>query len=263
MNFMSEIPQIFVKQFFEIDKDFPGRRICISALPGIGMTGKAAIDHIIKQLNPEKYAEIYTTDFPSHILINEDGTILTPCVNIYHLKGVNNGDLELFLVTGDTQPNTVVGTNSLSDRIVKMLVERGVELIISLAATPVIAPRKDPKVFLTFSSDSLFQKFMDAGVKNKFVKGTITGMNGVMPGIAKSYNIGGVVLLSETYPQFVRDMNASAALIQVLNNYLEMNVDVTELETQAQKTIDLYDKMRQRQKEKRARKGKGDLGYIS
>ena len=260
---MSEAPQIFVKKFFEIEKGNGKRRVCVSALPGIGMTGKAAIDQMIKDLKPEKYAELYTTDFPSHILINEDGSILTPCVNVYYKKDVNEGHIELFLVTGDTQPNSVIGTNSLSDRLVKMLVECGVELIISLAATPVIAPRNTPKVFLTFSSASLFQDFLDAGVKNKFVKGTITGMNGVIPGIAKSYNIGGVVLLSETYPQFVRDMNASASLLKVLNNYLGTNVDITELEAQAKKTKDLYDRMRQRQREQKARKGSRDLGYIS
>ena len=88
-------------------------------------------------------------------------------------------------------------------------------------------------------------------------------MNGVIPGIAKSYNIGGVVLLSETYPQFVRDMNASASLLKVLNNYLGTNVDITELEAQAKKTKDLYDRMRQRQREQKARKGSRDLGYIS
>ncbi len=260
---MSELPQIFVKQFIEISKSFPGKRVCVSALPGIGMTGKAAIDHLISQLKPEKFAEVYTTDFPSHILISETGEIITPSVDIYYLKDLNNAEIELFLVTGDTQPNTVVGTNTLSDKIVQLLVEAGVTIVISLAATPVISPRRDPKVYLTFSSDSLFQEFLDAGVKNKFVKGTITGMNGVMPGIAKTYNIGGVVLLSETYPQFVRDMSASISLIKVLNNYLNLNVDIAELETQAQHNYALYDKMRKRQKEQRHHKGGRDLGYIS
>lgn len=262
---MSETPQTLVKKFFEIESDFTGQRVCISALPGIGMTGKAAIDHMIKQLKPKKYAEIYTTDFPSHIIINDDGSILTPNISIYYLKKANNGNLEVFLVTGDHQPNSVIGTNALSDKIVGMLVECGVSLVISLAATPVISPKRNPKVFLTFSSEGIMQGFLDAGVKNKFVKGTITGMNGVIPGIAKSaYNIEGVVLLSETYPQFVRDMNASVSLINVLNNYLEgLAVDTAELEEQAQKTIALYDKMRQRQREKKARKGQRDLGYIS
>ncbi len=260
---MSEIPQILVKKYFEINPDFSGRRICISALPGIGMAGKTAVDHLIDELNPEIYAEIYTTDFPSHILINSDGSIITFNVTIYYYKSENNHDLELFFVTGDTQPNSYIGTNSLSDKIVEVLVESGVNLIISLAATPVFSPRDDPQVFLTFTSETLFQEFLDAGVKNKFVKGTITGMNGVIPGIAKTYSIGGVILLTETFPQFVRDMKASAALIKILNNYLDLNIDISDLELQAQKTKDLYDKVRQRQKEKRTRKDSPDLGYIS
>ncbi len=262
---MSETPNTFMKKFFEIDPNFTGKRVCVSALPGIGMSGKAAIDHIIKQLKPKKYLEIYTTDFPSHIIINDDGTILTPNISIYYLQKIDHANFELFLVTGDQQPNSVIGTNALSDTIVKLLVECGVSLVISLAATPVISPKKNPKVFLTFSSEEILQGFLDAGVKNKFVKGTITGMNGVIPGIAKStYNIEGVVLLSETYPQFVRDMQASVSLINVLNNYLDgLAIDVSELEEHAQKTQDLYDKMRQRQREKRLQKEKRDLGYIS
>ncbi|MHA1266038.1 MAG: PAC2 family protein [Candidatus Helarchaeota archaeon] len=262
---MSEIPETFIKKFFEINPQFAGKRICISALPGIGMTGKAAIDHLIKELKPKKYIEVYTTDYPAHIIINDDGTILTPCISIYYLEKVNEGHIELFFVTGDTQPNSVVGTNTLSNTIVQLLSELGVTLIISLAATPVISPKKHPKVYLTFSSESILQPFLDAGVKNKFVKGTITGMNGVIPGIAKSaYNIEGAVLLSETYPQFVRDMNASVSLINVLSNFLGgLPVDVSELQQQAEKTHTLYDRMRQRQKEKRAKKGASDLGYIS
>ena len=90
-------------------------------------------------------------------------------------------------------------------------------------------------------------------------------MNGVIPGIAKSaYDIEGVVLLSETYPQFVRDMNASVSLINVLINYLGgLTVDVSELEELAQKTLNLYDKMRKKQKEKKLKKSSRDLGYIS
>ncbi len=266
MNSMSETPETFIKKYFELDNSsYTGKIVCISALPGIGMTGKAAIDHLIKELKPKKYAEVYTTDFPSHIIINDDGTIMTPCISIYHLQNANNGNLQIFFVTGDTQPNSVIGTNVLSNTIVKLLVECGVNLVISLAATPVISPRKDPKVFLTFSSEPILQAFLDAGVKNKFVKGTITGMNGVIPGIAKSaYDIEGVVLLSETYPQFVRDMNASVSLINVLTNYLGgLTVDLTELEDHAQKTIDLYDKMRKKQKEKKLKKSSRDLGYIS
>ena len=259
---MAEIPQTIVKKFFEIP-DFKGKRICISALPGIGMTGKSALDHLVDQLHPQKYAEIYTTDFPSHIVISEDGTLITPCINIYYLPNANDEQFELFLVTGDTQPNSVIGTNGLSDTIVKLLVECGVSIIISLAATPVITPKKDPKVYLTFSSEDIFQEFLNAGVKNKFVKGTITGMNGVIPGIAKSYNIAGVVLLSETYPNFVRDINASISLIRILNNYLTMNIDVSELEKQGQKTLEIYEKSRQRMRERKTKKDAKDLGYIS
>jgi len=260
---MSETPQTYVKKFFEISSEHIGKRICISALPGIGMTGKSAIDHFIKELNPQKYAELYTTDFPSHIIINDDGTINTPCITVYYVNNINEDGLELFFVTGDTQPNSVIGTNSLSEEIVKLLAESAVDFVISLAATPIMSPKKVPKVFLTFSSESVYQKFLEAGVKNKFVKGTITGMNGVIPGFAKtSYNIEGVVLLSETYPQFVRDLGASAALITVLNRYLNLNIDMSELEEQAQKTFDLYDKMRQRQREKKLRKP-AELGYIS
>jgi hypothetical protein len=261
---MSETPQTFVKKFFEISPDHIGKRVCISALPGIGMTGKSAIDHLIKELNPKKYVELYTTDFPSHIIINDDGTIITPCITIYYVNNINDGELELFFVTGDTQPNSVIGTNSLSEEIVKLLSEAGADFVISLAATPILSPKKTPKVFLTFSSESVYQEFLEAGVKNKFVKGTITGMNGVIPGFAKSsFNIEGVVLLSETYPQFVRDLSASISLISILNKYLHLNIDIAELEEQAQKTIDLYDKMRQRQREKKLRKDSPELGYIS
>ena len=89
--------------------------IAIHAMPGMGMVGKNAVDHIIKNLDPkpETILEIYSTAFPSNVIIMEDGTFNAPKIQfmIYQNKDLAH---DVVFVTGDAQPKSVLGTNNLS-----------------------------------------------------------------------------------------------------------------------------------------------------
>lgn len=73
----------FIKVLKEIELEKP---IFIEALPGIGHVGKLAADHIIHELNAEKFAELYSPSFPPQVLVKKDGTIEMMKNEFYYLK---------------------------------------------------------------------------------------------------------------------------------------------------------------------------------
>ncbi len=261
------ISTIKVRELSEI-KNKLKNPICIHAMPGMGMTGKTVIDHLINELKPkvQKICEIYSTAFPSNVFIREDGSMDPPKITVHaFINDDKKAKHDLILITGDMQPSSVIGTNNLSYHIVKMLDELKIQELISLAATPVNSPKESPNVYITASTSEIIEDFKKAGVKGPFIRGVITGMNGIIPGLAKfEFGIEGCALLAETYAHYGKDINASISLIHILNKYLEFEIPTTELEEQAKKVEELYKSLIAQQKRREARtKMKRDLGYIS
>lgn len=260
------ISTIKIRDFPETQRELKDP-ICIHGMPGMGMTGKTVIDHYIKELkpSPQKLCEIYSTAFPSNVIIEEDGTISPPKITIYiYINENEEREHDLVLITGDTQPNSVIGTNNLSSYLVKIMHELNVKILISLAATPINIPKSTPKVYITVTSNEIIDDFKKLGVKGPFIKGVITGMNGIIPGLAKfEYGIEGCALLAETYPQFGKDVKASISLINILNKYLNLDISTSELEEDAKKVEDIYNSYLAQQKRRQIKQRKKDLGYIS
>ncbi|MHA1377656.1 MAG: PAC2 family protein [Candidatus Helarchaeota archaeon] len=265
----SEIPIISMVKIKELSEVKSKLRnpICIHGMPGMGMAGKTVLDHMIKILKPQlqKVCEIYSTSFPSNVFILENGIFTTPKIEVYAYINDTKIENDIILITGDTQPNSVVGTNNLSFYIAKIISELGVKELISLAATPITNPKTSPSVYITVTNIDLIEEFKKVGAKGPFIRGIITGMNGIIPGIAKfEFNIDGCTLLAETYPQYGKDFNASISLINIINKYLHLDVPVSELEIEAEKIDNFYKKMISRQRKREIkRKKKQDLGYIS
>ena len=260
---MERIFRTYLKEKIPLDQVNLNNPIAIHAMPGMGMVGKNALDHIIRNLdpNPEKILEIYSTALPSNIIIAEDGTFNTPKIEyfMYH-----NDDLEndLIFVTGDAQPKSIIGTNNLSAIISDNLKKFNIKFIISLAATPVNAPKESPKIYVTVTNQDDKEKFKKWNIKH-FVRGAVTGMNGLVVAFLKmEHQIDGCILLSETYPHFIEDLYSSISLVNFLNEYIHINIDVKELEKKAIEARNFYDSLIKKQKKKTKEPSSEDLGYI-
>ncbi|MHA1382910.1 MAG: PAC2 family protein [Candidatus Helarchaeota archaeon] len=261
------ISVVKIKDFSDVKKRLKSPTT-LHGMPGMGMTGKTVLDHLIEVLRPdiEKICEVYSTAFPSNVFIQEDGLMLPPKIEIYAYIDDREGGNDLVLITGDMQPSSVIGTNNLSYHIAKILHELGVKELISLAATPVNAPKASPNVYITVTNSDLIEAFKKNGVKGPFIRGVITGMNGIIPSLAKfEFDIDGCALLAETFPHYGKDINASISLINILTKYLKIKIPIVDLEEKAKKVEDLYNSLlsQQKRRESRKRKSKKDLGYIS
>ncbi|WP_182134594.1 proteasome assembly chaperone family protein [Nitrosopumilus sp. b1] len=206
----------------------------ICGLPGSGYVGKLAVDYLIDKLQAKQFANIYSSSFPPQVSIREDGTLDLVKNTLYSAK-INSQ--ELIFLTGDAQPVSAQGEYALTDEIINLCKKLNVKKIFTLAAYITGKFSKSPKVYGTSTSSDIIKQFSEYDVST-MNRGNITGMNGVIIGIAKRSSIPGICLLGET-SGYVIDANASKAVLESLSKILNITIDMSELEQRAKDTEEI------------------------
>ncbi len=206
----------------------------ICGLPGSGYVGKLAIDHLIDKLHAEKFADVYSSSFPPQVSIQKDGTIDLVKNSFYFSKQETN---DLVFLTGDAQPVSAQGEYALAEEIIQICKKMNIDEIFTLAAYITGKFSKTPQVYGTSTSSKVVNEFPNLGVL-VLNRGNITGMNGVIVGIAKQSSIIGSCLLGET-SGYVIDAKASKAVLESLCKILKITVDMSELEQRAKDTEEI------------------------
>jgi len=109
-----------------------------------------------------------------------------------------------------------------------------VKKIYTLAAYITGTFSKTPKVYGTGTSSELVNEFAKYNVE-KMIRGNITGMNGIIIGVAKRSKLNGICLLGET-SGYVIDAGASKAVLEILSKMMGLNLDMGEMNKKAEDT---------------------------
>ena len=243
--------------------------ILICGFPGSGYVGKIAVDHVISDLQSEHLADIYSSSFPPQVMIKNNGTVELMKNIIYYVQGKGNSHDFLFL-TGDAQPVSSKVEYLLGEEIIKVAKSFGVKQIITLGAYITGMFVDSPRIFgVATEEDGI--KLLNSLDVLKIDNGSISGMNGILLGIAKINNLNGISLLGET-SGYVVDANASKHLLKKLLAVVGLEVNMENLDRKAKDTIMLIKSIEQRMGDKNAQsddvqqmvqKKQPEIGYIS
>lgn len=240
----------------------PKNPILVCGLPGSGYVGKLGVDHLISVFGAQKVAEYYSPSFPPHSIVREDGQVRSIHGEMYHAQtGTTGGDLLLF--TADAQPTTSKGEYELSDEVLKLAKGYGVRSVYSLAAYITGSFSKEPRVFGTSTSAKVLAELGSKDVQ-VMREGSITGMNGIVIGLATLYGMDGVCLLGETSGYLI-DAGAARAVLEALSRILGMKIELTTLAKKAEETrqvIGQIQRMVEQQGQVRQEKPGTQPGYI-
>jgi uncharacterized protein len=203
----------------------------VCGLPGSGYVGKLAADHLVSSLKLKKVAEYSSSTFPPQVSVKEDGTADPPRGELYfaQMKGKS-----IFVFTADAQPTTSEGEYELSDAVVKFAKKCGVKRVYTLAAYITGSFSKSPKVFGAGTSKGMADSLSDNGV-TLMKDGGISGMNGLLIGVAALRGLEGACLLGET-SGYVVDAGASKAVLETLSKVVGLHLDTSKLEEKAEET---------------------------
>lgn len=236
--------------------------ILIEGLPGIGLVGKIAADHLIAELKGEKVAEIYSPHFPHQVLMQKNGVMRMIKNKICLVRGKKR---DLLILVGDVQAVTSEAQYEVTGKMLDYAQKKGVKLVITLGGYGMGKVQPTPRVFGIVSHKRMVESYKKYGIIFGESRGSIIGAAGLLLGLGKIRGVEGICLMGETHGGFV-DPKSAQAVLEVLCKILEIKIDVKKLDERAKESEQFAKKM-----EKEAMAGKGmptvepsrhDLSYI-
>lgn len=223
-----------------IIKDKPKLKnaVLIEGLPGIGLVGKLAADHMLDELKAKKFAELYSPYLPPQVIIQSDGTIKLVNNELYYWKGKK---CDLILLIGDFQGITPDSQYKLSEKTIEVAQQYGLQRIITLGGLGTGDIVKTPKVFGAATTKEQVEELKKYGVIFRG-GGAIFGAAGLLIGLGMLKGIPSACLMGETHGQII-DAKAAEAVLRVLNKILDIEMDMTELAKKARETEEQLTRM--------------------
>lgn len=206
--------------------------VLVCGLPGSGYVGKLGADHLIDVFKAKLVAEYGCDSFPPQVNVREDGTAHPLKAELFFAKMRSGPDL--FVFTADAQPMTSEGEYELSDAVVSFAKKCGVRTVYTLAAYITGAFSNTPKVFGSATSKKMLEGIAEKGV-TLMKDGGISGMNGLLIGVATLRGMEGACLLGETSGYLV-DAAASKSVLEMLAKIVGVPVDTAKLKEKAEET---------------------------
>jgi uncharacterized protein len=256
---MQPLPEIQVRQ---LSSPSPVKPVLVCGLPGSGYVGKLAADYLVTIFKARKVAEFHSTSFPPHVNVNEEGVAVKLRGELHHAQTGQQNDLLVF--TADAQPSTSGGEYELADAVLKEAKRLRAKLVFSLAAYVTGSFVRERHVFGTTTSSGLIPRLSGNGVQI-MKEGGISGMNGVIVGMAKLHGMEGASLLGET-AGYLLDPAASHAVLESLSQILGLKIDMTSIEERAKEAQQIFSQVQrmaeQNAEEVRGPRDEGRPGYI-
>lgn len=206
----------------------------IEGLPGIGNVGKLAVEHLIDTIGAEKFAEVYSKDFPPQVFINTDGTITLVNNEFYYWKAKKKNQRDLVLLTGDYQGLSSQGQYELVEKILDICEEFGVKEMFTLGGYGLGHEIESPKVLCATTDKHLVKKMKKYGAvfKKNEPGGGIVGASGLLLGLGKLRGFEGTCFMGET-PGYLVDPKSAKAVLKILMKITNVDVSLSALEKKA------------------------------
>ncbi len=214
--------------------------ILIEGLPGIGLVGKLAADHMLEKLKAKKFAELYSPFLPPQVSIGEDGTIKLVNMEFYYCKNSNRKN-DLILIVGDFQGITPDSQYQIAEKTLNFVEQFKIIRIFTLGGLGTGNITKSPQVFGAATDKKLVNELKKYGVVFRG-GGAIFGASGLLIGMGMQRNIDGICLMGETHGQII-DAKSAEAVLKVLTKILGIEIDMVELAKKAKKTEEQMTRM--------------------
>ena len=231
--------------------------VMVTGLPGIGLIGQVAVKYMIKKMKGEKIAEIYSPHFPHQVLMSKKGGMRLLKNTVYAVKTKKR---DLLLVIGDVQAVSSVGQYEVADAILDYVQKLGVKLVITIGGYSTGKVEKSRRVFGSANNKRLKRDYEEKGVVFGETRGSIVGVAGLLPGLAKLRKLDGICIMGETHGSYV-DHTSAKNVVEKLAELLEFKIDISELEKEALTREKVISKI-EKEVEHQMTGNKKDITYI-
>ncbi|WP_138006956.1 proteasome assembly chaperone family protein [Halalkalirubrum salinum] len=237
--------------------------VLIEGLPGVGHVGKLAAEHLLEELDSELVARLYADEFPPQVDIDDEGIASLTCAS-FHAVYTDGDGPDLLVLTGDHQASTNDGHYRLTDAILDVAEEFGSQRAFALGGVPTGELVEEYTVLGAVTAAEQKAALEDAGVEFRPDEpaGGIVGVSGLILGLGGRRGFDSVCLMGETSGYLV-DPKSAQAVLEVLQEILDFEVDFGSLEDRAEEMEEVVGKIREMQDQQQAQLPTDDeLRYI-
>ncbi|MBN1802621.1 MAG: PAC2 family protein [Candidatus Lokiarchaeota archaeon] len=221
---------------FEIDPDILENTIVLVGWPGIALVGKLAIGSIKDSIEAQLFLNIDFFDFPPKSNV-EKGSLEIPSARLYYkARSDTNKQNDIFILTGDYQPQSAEGVFEFSKKFCDTLndiTRNHVTMYVSTAALVTNIAHDPPHIHVCGTHPDIVESFTKFENTVEMKNGVISGANGILPAWAGlRANVPGICLLAETIPlpMMNLDPKASKSLASLLSNYFGIKTDLSNID---------------------------------
>ena len=225
---------INITRKFDIDPNDLNDPVVLIGWPGIALVAKLAITSIKDSINAKEFLDIEFFDFPPKSNV-EKGKMEIPSAKVYFKSRKEENKPDLFILTANYQPQTSQGVFEFSQQFCEemdKLTESKIKMYVSTGAMVIERVRDMPMVHVCGTDQEVVDSFLKFENTLLMEVGVIAGANGILPVWAGKRGFApGVCLLAETLPlpMMVLDPRASKALLVILKEYFDIEMNFDEL----------------------------------
>jgi uncharacterized protein (TIGR00162 family) len=234
--------------------------VLIEGLPGVGHVGKLAGEHLLEEKDSKLVRRVYSEHFPPQISVEDDGTTGLVCAEIH---AVELDDRDLLVLTGDHQASDNDGHYRLTNAFLDVAEEFGVETVYALGGVPTGELMEEYAVLGAATDADFVEELEDVGVEFREDEpaGGIVGTSGLLLGLGERRDFRATCLMGETSGYLV-DPKSAQAVLEILEDVLEFEVDFESLEERADEMEDVANKIQEMEQQQGGMPTDEDLRYI-
>ena len=215
----------------ELKKVTLKKPVLVEGLPGIGLVGKLAADHLIKSTKAERIADVVSPHFPHQVIMQKNGVMRLLKNRIYLIHGKKN---DILVLVGDVQAITSEAQYEVCGALLDWFAKKGGKMMYTLGGYGTGKNPQQRRVFGSASHKTMVPELKKQGIIFGESRGSIIGVAGLLLGLGKIRGLQGVCLMGETHGAYV-DAKSAQAVLEVLSKVLEMKIDITKIEERAKK----------------------------
>ncbi|WP_424019539.1 proteasome assembly chaperone family protein [Halorientalis pallida] len=234
--------------------------VLVEGLPGVGHVGKLAAEHLLEELDGEEVRRLYSQHFPPQVSIDDGRSELAGAA--FHAVETEQGQ-DLLVLTGDHQAQDNQGHYRLTDRILDVADEFGVERVFALGGVPTGELIEEYDVLGAATDEGFVEDLEAADVEFREDEpaGGIVGVSGLLLGLGERRGFEAACLMGETSGYLV-DPKSAQAVLTVLEDLVGFEVDFGSLEDRAEEMEEVVRKIQEMESSAAAGPADEDLRYI-
>ena len=246
----------------EMDKELEVENpVFVEGLAGIGHIGKTTVSYLVDHLGAEKVGELTSHHYPPYTIVKEDKTVDLLKNNIYQLSREDGKDL--VFIEGNAQSSTPQGHYEIAEKIFELIEQVEASKIVTVGGYGTGDVVEEPDVFGATTSEQVKEDYSDTEIEFDHDVEQIVGASGLILGMGRERGYDGICLLGETPGFLLSDPKATEAVLNCMEQVLEIEIDLSELDEkidEAQQVLKKLQNLQQKQTEQD--QGNSDLGYI-